>query len=114
MKGPVIRARPIGWVHNGFYEKPAEDWAEVVSEIEIRPELTECLDGLTEFSHIQVLFWMDRVSRYERYMKKFHPKDREDLPLLNVPLRSLEGLRREIDSPDVTTFRHGFRRSLCR
>jgi len=33
-----------------------------VSRIEIEPDLTEALDNLDEFSHIIVLYWMDRLA----------------------------------------------------
>lgn len=56
----------------------------MTSEIELLPEHTERLDGIEDFSHIQVIFYLDRVSRHERRMKKFHPRDREDLPLVGA------------------------------
>jgi tRNA-Thr(GGU) m(6)t(6)A37 methyltransferase TsaA len=78
-----ITLRAIGAVHNPVREGK-QKWAQVTSEIELLPEHAERLDGIEGFSHIQVIFCLDRVSRYERQMKKFHPQDREDLPLVGA------------------------------
>ena len=56
----------------------------MTSEIELLPEHAERLDGIEDFSHIQVIFYLDRVTRRERQMRKFHPRDRQDMPLLGA------------------------------
>jgi len=78
-----ISLRAIGTVHNAVREG-RQKWGQVTSEIELLPEHAERLEGIEDFSHIHVLFYLDRVSRYERGMKKFHPRDREDLPLVGA------------------------------
>ena len=78
-----ITLRPIGWVRNGWKEWGPR-WRQVVSEIVLDPEHAERLDGIDGFSHIQVLFYMERVSPKERRMERFHPMDREDLPVVGA------------------------------
>ena len=78
-----VTFRPIGTVHNTIREG-RQEWGQVTSEIELLPQHAERLDGIEDFSHIQVIFHLDRVSRYERGMKRFHPRDREDLPLVGA------------------------------
>ena len=78
-----VTFRPIGTVHNTIREG-RQEWGQVTSEIELLPQHAERLDGIEDFSHIQVIFHLDRVSRYERQMKRFHPRDREDLPLVGA------------------------------
>ena len=56
----------------------------MTSEIELLPEHAERLDGIEDFSHIQVIFYLDRVTRRERQMRKFHPRDRQDMPLVGA------------------------------
>lgn len=75
---------PIGVVKNGLKEPHWEEWAEVESEILIREDLSEALEGLEEFSHILVLFWMHRLPIRERSLFKVHPRGRLDLPLVGV------------------------------
>lgn len=79
-----VALRPIGVVRNGLDAKPRTGWEEVVSEIHLNPLLAAGLEGLDEFSHIYVLFWMDRVGEAERGVLRVHPVGREDLPEVGV------------------------------
>ncbi len=71
---------PIGVVRNGIHERP-ETWVDICSEIHVRKELEEGLEGLEEFSHIVVVFAF-HLSLTSSL--KVHPKGREDLPLVGV------------------------------
>jgi len=82
MKEIVIR--PIGIVRSEVKEQKAGGWAEVTSEIAIKEELAECLEGLEDFSHIIVVYWMHRVPAGERPPSKVHPRGRADLPLVGL------------------------------
>ena len=73
---------PIGRVKNAVKERMKHGWSAVESKIIIDPELAESLDGLEEFSHIIVLFWMHRVSGQSP--TKVHPQGRSDLPLTGL------------------------------
>ena len=63
--------------------KPPHDWNNVVSRIEIESGLTEALDNLNEFSHIIVLYWMDRVSA-EPLPMKVRPRGDPERPLVGL------------------------------
>jgi tRNA-Thr(GGU) m(6)t(6)A37 methyltransferase TsaA len=80
-----ITLRPIGLVKNGIAETPRHaDWQlETLSELVIEPEWGEGLQGIEEFSHIIVLFWIDRIKGGEIPLK-VHPMHREDLPLTGL------------------------------
>ncbi len=52
----------------------------IISEIVIDSSLTEALDGLEDFSHIIVLYWMHRAAP-RRTRLKVHPMGREEVPL---------------------------------
>jgi len=54
------------------------------SQIIIKPELTKALNGITGFSHLFVLFWLNEISTKERKTLKVHPRGRKDMPLLGV------------------------------
>lgn len=81
---PEIRLKPIGTVRNQEQEIGGRDWSKVVSEIVLDQTLAPGLDGLSEFSHIIVLFWMHRVSDQSRTILKVHPQGRAELPLVGV------------------------------
>ena len=72
--------KPIGYVRSPVKGHKYGDWEEVVAEIEVTPELEEALSGLEEFSHLVVLFWLDRAESPSR--SRIHPEDRADLPLV--------------------------------
>jgi len=76
--------RSIGTVKNDIHEPGTRDWAHTMSEIECDPVCGEALDGLEEFSHITVIFWMHRASAWEPSTSKVHPQRRTDLPLVGV------------------------------
>jgi len=82
MKRKIV-LNPIGWVRirAESRETGSED---ALSEIVVRSELADCLDGLEDFSHVLVIFWMHMVSESERRRFKVHPKGRKDLPPVGV------------------------------
>ncbi len=79
---PEMTLKAIGVVRNGFHEPPTprSDWAKVTSEIVIDSGLTEALDGIEEFSHVIVLFWLHRLSEKEPSLKQ-RPMGQKGRPL---------------------------------
>lgn len=54
------------------------------SELIIRPDLTEILDGIEGFSHILVLYWPHLIDQERRKLKKVRPMGRKDLPMQGI------------------------------
>lgn len=80
-----MELRAIATVKNEVRETgKREDWDRIVSEIVFNPAFEDALDGLKEFSHVIVLFWMHRSSAGECPVTKTHPQMRKDLPLVGV------------------------------
>jgi tRNA-Thr(GGU) m(6)t(6)A37 methyltransferase TsaA len=75
--GSTVEAKIIGRVKNDVQEGKVNDWDDVVSDIILEDDYDRLLDGIEGFSHVVVVFWMDRVEGYE---PKVHPKRREDIP----------------------------------
>ncbi len=73
-----MKLEPIGVVNNEFERKPADGWQGVVSQVVIDDRWTPALEGLEGFSHIIVLFWLNRVS--ERVLLHVRPQRRQDMP----------------------------------
>ena len=59
-------------------------WEEVVSDIVVNNSLTEALDGLEEFSHIIILYWMHQVRTTGQLPLKVHPKANQELPIVGL------------------------------
>jgi tRNA-Thr(GGU) m(6)t(6)A37 methyltransferase TsaA len=78
-----IELKPIGFVETKAVGKEIRDRSNV-SKIVLREDLAKALDGIEDFSHLFVIFWMHKISREERRTMKVHPRGRRDMPLLGV------------------------------
>ena len=83
MASKEIVVKPIGYVRTTAVGDEVKDRTRT-SEIVIGSEFTEALDGITGFSHLFVLFWLDKISSSQRKTMKVHPRGRMDMPLLGV------------------------------
>jgi tRNA-Thr(GGU) m(6)t(6)A37 methyltransferase TsaA len=83
---PAISVTPIGRVHNGRSDPGNSDhWGQVESAILVEPRLGErCLTGLAGFSHVEVVFFFDRLTEREDYRQPLRPRGRADLPEVGV------------------------------
>jgi len=78
-----IVLKPIGFVRTEAVGDEVKD-KDRISQIVVNRELAEALEGIAEFSHLFVLFWLHEVTSEKRKTLKVHPRSREDLPLLGV------------------------------
>jgi tRNA-Thr(GGU) m(6)t(6)A37 methyltransferase TsaA len=76
----TITLRPIGTVKNGIHQRP-QSWKEVISEIHMEPELEDALLGLSDFSHLLIIFHFHLSSECPLQL---HPRGDPDLPLTGV------------------------------
>ncbi len=74
---------PIGRVKTDSVGDEVKDKSRI-SQIILRDELVEALEGVDGFSHLFVLFWLSQVSSQQRKMLKVHPRGRMDMPLVGV------------------------------
>lgn len=81
-----IDIKPIGYVENKVKQKPPQEfeWEGVSSNIIIKPELEEGLDGLEEYSHIIVIWWMHKSLEEGKMALKVHPRRRKGMPPVGV------------------------------
>jgi len=79
----VVKLKPIGYVQRASKQEDVKDRS-LVSKIVLRKGLTKALEGLEDFSHIFVVFYMHEIPRKETKILKVHPRGRMDLPLLGV------------------------------
>jgi len=78
-----IVLNPIGCVKTEAVGDEVKDKSRI-SQIIIRDELIEALEGVDGFSHLFVLFWLNQTSSKQRMTLKVHPRGRLDMPLLGV------------------------------
>lgn len=79
-----ILIEPIGIVRSPERILQRQDWSNVRSRIELRPELASVVEGLSGFSHVIVVGWLDRIPEELRNRQKAHPMGDTSLPLLGA------------------------------
>ncbi len=77
-----IEVKPIGFVKRESSEEDVKE-KNLVSRIVLKKSLSRALDGIEDFSHVFVIFWMHRIADTETALK-IHPRGRADLPLVGV------------------------------
>ncbi|HUS69972.1 MAG TPA: tRNA (N6-threonylcarbamoyladenosine(37)-N6)-methyltransferase TrmO [Anaerolineae bacterium] len=79
----VLTLKPIGHVQNGVQKGEQTIWEETESRIVLDGQWAEGLRGLEEFSHLVVIFWLDRPGEIEVPLR-VHPEAKEDMPLVGL------------------------------
>jgi len=119
-----IVLKPIGIVRSPIKEVADDCWGGVLATIELDPQVfsPECTLGLDQYSHVEVLFVLDKISQDEIEKGARHPRGRPDWPKMGIfaqrskhrpnrigvtvcKLESVDGLHirvRELDAVDGT------------
>jgi tRNA (adenine37-N6)-methyltransferase len=64
-----VSYRAIGVVRNRVRESRPEGWQDVRSDLILRDELAEALDPIEGFSHVIIIFHIDRVPESEKRLR---------------------------------------------
>ncbi len=76
----MISMQPIATVRSPFTQDGERmPRAEVVAEIVVREGLVTALEGIEDWSHLVILFWMDRMAGKPVRLTT-HPHRRDDVP----------------------------------
>jgi tRNA (adenine37-N6)-methyltransferase len=78
-----ITIKPVGYVITDAIGDEVKDKTRI-SKIFVNPEFLPALEGITEYSHLHILFWMNEIPEEKRMMLKIHPRGRMDLPLVGA------------------------------
>lgn len=78
----AMTLKPIGMVRNDVTEPIRHGWRERVSEVVVDEGLTEALDGIEQWSHLIILYWLHKLPAGRRLPLKVHPMGKADLPLV--------------------------------
>lgn len=115
-----IEFRPVGIVHSPVGEPSDNIWGGVRCRIELDSSrfTTDSLSGLTDFSHVEIIFFFHRVPESQIETRTRHPRNRPDFPRVGIfaqrgrnrpnrlgvticPLLSVEGLSVEVVGLDA-------------
>ena len=78
-----IVLNPIGYVKTDAIGDEVKDKA-LISQIVLREELVDGLSGITGYSHLFVLFYLNQITDDQRRTLRVHPRGRVDTPLTGV------------------------------
>jgi tRNA-Thr(GGU) m(6)t(6)A37 methyltransferase TsaA len=81
----VFDVQPIGVVRSPRKDMSDDFWGKVDAEIVLAEHLPdEAFAGLGDFSHVEVIFLMDRVDLAKVETGSRHPRERSDWPLVGI------------------------------
>lgn len=72
-----ITILPLGRARNSIDKPVLPGWKDVVTEIVVDKEYADGLDGIEDYSHIIVVYWMDQEKECHL---RHHPQGRPDVP----------------------------------
>jgi tRNA (adenine37-N6)-methyltransferase len=86
MSGMDIVLRPVGWVHSSEQGSRENYWGDVVSEIRLDESwfASDAMEGLAEFSHVEVLFYLHGVSEAAVVSGRRHPRSNPKWPQVGI------------------------------
>ena len=81
-----ISLASIGVVRSPIHEPVDDAWGAVTARIDLDPTRfsQESLAGLNEFSHVEIVFFFDRVADSEIQFASRHPRGRQDWPKVGI------------------------------
>ena len=81
----TISLKPIAVVRGGRAEVEDDHWAMIESRIVLADEFkTEVFDGIEDFSHVEVVFFFDRVPEERIELGARHPRGNTEWPRVGI------------------------------
>ena len=81
----MFEMAPIGFVRSPRKDLTDDFWGKVDAEIVLAQHLPdEAFAGLADFTHVEVIFLMDRVDPAKVETGARHPRERMDWPLVGI------------------------------
>ena len=80
-----MQLKPIGYVKNSRTGLDDDNWGNVVSEIIIADTFPEeCLDGIEEFSHLEIILYFHQSEENETVYGAAHPRGNKAFPKVGI------------------------------
>lgn len=80
-----IELTPVAYVKNNRTKIEDDNWGGIISEIELAEHITtEAFDGIDSFSHLHIIFYMDKVLDEKAKAQSRHPRNNLALPKLGT------------------------------
>lgn len=76
-----ITLKPLGRARNAVKQPTLPGWKNVVTKIVINQRYARGLDGIEDYSHLLIVYWMDKERECHL---KHHPQGRTDVPFVGI------------------------------
>lgn len=80
-KSGVIRLKPLGIAKNRITHPTLPGWQKVVSRIVIDKKFAKGLQGIEDYSHVIVVYWMNQEKECHL---RHHPQGLSDVPFVGI------------------------------
>ena len=78
-----IKLEPIGYVKRKTKDENVRDRSLTV-QVVINPRYIAALDGVEDYSHLFIIFYMHKIPKKQEPILKVHPRGRADIPLQGI------------------------------
>ena len=96
-----ISMKPVGTVRNGEKSQHFGGWSDVISDIAVNKKFAPALDGLEDYSHAVIVYWMHQA---KKHVIKHHPQG--IAPLVGIFACRCQGRPNPIGISAVKIVRH--------
>jgi tRNA-Thr(GGU) m(6)t(6)A37 methyltransferase TsaA len=76
-----IHIKPIGYAKNNIKEARFGGFDTEISEIIVEEKFKEALKGIEDYSHVIIVYWMDKV---KDYVITHRPQGNEKVPIVGI------------------------------
>lgn len=81
----MIEMTPIAWVHSPRTGLNDDDWGQVEAVLELAASIPlEVFDGLEAFSHLEIIYFFDRVDPAQIVLGAEHPRENPAWPKVGI------------------------------
>jgi len=81
----MFTIKPIAFVKNSRNEISDDFWGGIISEITLTDDFDEsALTGIEEFSHLEIIFYFDKVEDDKIRKSSHHPRNNPDWPEVGI------------------------------
>ncbi len=80
-KSGEVRIKPIGKAKNNVLKPVLEGWKNVTTDIVFNKRYAKGLDGIEDYSHLIVVYWMGLEKECHL---RHHPQNRKDIPYVGI------------------------------
>ncbi len=76
-----IILRPVGFVKNNIEKPRFGNFADEISEIIVDEKFTDALNGIEDYSHVIIVYWMDKV---KKHVITHRPQGNPQVPIVGI------------------------------